>query len=133
MLRWADANATSIAALAEAAECSGAHLRNIFAGRKEASLGLAKRLSEISGGEVPMDAFLRQGCLLVPDTATPAQWTLVGRKGDRPSLEMREDIIQEYATAAAKAFGKGADRRVTFDKARAKDDAKKADKKGKAA
>ena len=81
----------------------------------------------------PMDAFLRQGCLLVPDTATPAQWTLVGRKGDRSSLEMREDIIQEYATAAAKAFGKGADRRVTFDKARAKDDAKKADKKGKAA
>jgi CRISPR-associated protein Csb1 len=81
----------------------------------------------------PLDAFLRQGCLLVPDTATPAQWALVGRKGDRPSLEMREDIIQEYATAAAKAFGKGADRRVTFDKARAKDDAKKADKKGKAA
>ena len=26
----------------------------------------------------PMDAFLRQGCLLVPDTSVPAQWMLVG-------------------------------------------------------
>ena len=59
MLRWAESNAMPIGALAEAAGCSGAHLRNIFAGRKEASLGLAKRLSEISDGSVPMDAFLR--------------------------------------------------------------------------
>ncbi len=59
MLRWATSNEMPISALADAAGCSGAHLRNIFAGRKEASLGLAKRLSEISGGSVPMDAFLR--------------------------------------------------------------------------
>jgi len=59
MLRWAAVNDMSVKDLADAAECSGAHLRNIFAGRKEASLGLAKRLSEISGGVVPMDAFLR--------------------------------------------------------------------------
>lgn len=59
MLSWAKANSWSVRALAEAAECSDAHLRNIFAGRKEASLGLAKRLSGISGGAVPMDAFLR--------------------------------------------------------------------------
>jgi len=59
MMRWADSNGMTVSALAEAADCSGAHLRNIFAGRKEASLGLAKRLSEISGGAVPMDAFLR--------------------------------------------------------------------------
>lgn len=59
MLRWAEDNGMSVNALAEAAECSGAHLRNIFAGRKDASLGLAKRLTEISGGSVPMDAFLR--------------------------------------------------------------------------
>lgn len=45
--------------LAEAVGISDAHLRNIFAGRKEASLGLAKRLSEVSEGTVPMDAFLR--------------------------------------------------------------------------
>ena len=59
MLRWAETNEMTVKQLAEAAECSDAHLRNIFAGRKEASLGLAKRLSEISGGTVPMDAFLK--------------------------------------------------------------------------
>jgi hypothetical protein len=45
--------------LADEADCSDTHLRNIFAGRKDASLSLAKRLSEISGRAVPMDAFLR--------------------------------------------------------------------------
>lgn len=59
MIRWAEANGMSVRSIAEAADCSGAHLRNIFAGRKDASLGLAKRLSEISGGAVPMDAFLK--------------------------------------------------------------------------
>lgn len=59
MLRWAESNGLSVKQVADAAECSDAHLRNIFAGRKEASLGLAKRLSEVSGGAVPMDAFLR--------------------------------------------------------------------------
>ena len=81
----------------------------------------------------PMDAFLRQGCLLVPDAAAPAQWAVVGRRGERSSIEMPDNIIQEYAVAATKAFGKGSNRRVTFDKARAKGDAKKADKKGRAA
>lgn len=59
MLRWAKAKEMSVAQVAEAAECSDAHLRNIFAGRKEASLGLAKRLSEVSGGVIPLDAFLK--------------------------------------------------------------------------
>ena len=59
MLRWAEANDMSVGQLADAAKCSDAHLRNIFAGRREASLGLAVRLSEISGGVVPMDAFLK--------------------------------------------------------------------------
>lgn len=56
---WADDAGVSIRDLAEVAGCSESHLRNLFAGRKEASLGLAKRLSDISGGVVPMDAFLR--------------------------------------------------------------------------
>ncbi|ARQ01911.1 helix-turn-helix domain-containing protein [Pseudorhodoplanes sinuspersici] len=59
MLRWADENGKTVADMATAGGCSESHLRNIFAGRKEASLGLAKRLSEFSGGVVPMDAFLR--------------------------------------------------------------------------
>jgi plasmid maintenance system antidote protein VapI len=59
MLRWIEDNEMSIGQLAEAADCSASHLRNLFAGRKEASLGLACRLSEITDGTVPMDAFLK--------------------------------------------------------------------------
>lgn len=58
MERWLDGR-MSIRELADAAGCSESHLRNLFAGRKEASLSLAKSLSDISGGAVPMDAFLR--------------------------------------------------------------------------
>lgn len=60
MESWAARAGISVGALAEIAECSDSHLRNIFAGRKEASLGLAKRLSDISGGTVPMEAFLKR-------------------------------------------------------------------------
>jgi CRISPR-associated protein Csb1 len=81
----------------------------------------------------PMDAFLRQGCLLVPDSSAPSQWVIVSRTGEQSNIDMSESVTQDYALAAAKAFGKGKDRRVSFDKARAKEDAKKADKKGKAA
>lgn len=80
----------------------------------------------------PMDAFLRQGCLLVPDTDAPAQWMLVGRKGERSAVDLRESLVQDYAREAAGAFGVGASRRVGFDKARAREDARKADKKAKA-
>ena len=59
MLRWVEANEMSIGQLAEAVDCSEAHLRNLFAGRREASLGLANRLSEVTGGTVAMDAFLK--------------------------------------------------------------------------
>jgi len=59
MLRWANGKGMTVSVLAATVGCSEWHLRNIFAGRKEASLGLAKRLSEVSGSEVPMDAFLR--------------------------------------------------------------------------
>lgn len=65
MLRWAKSNEMSVSQVAEAADCSDAHLRNIFAGRKEPSLGLAKKLSEVSGGVIPLDAFLKP----VPDEA----------------------------------------------------------------
>lgn len=63
MAAWGERNGITVPQIAASAGCSVGHLRNIFAGRKEASLGLAKRLSELSGGEVPMDAFLR------PETA----------------------------------------------------------------
>ena len=59
MLRWAEENGKTVRELAEVAGCSDSHLRNILAGRREAKLSGAKRLSEFSGGAVPMDAFVR--------------------------------------------------------------------------
>lgn len=59
MLSWARGRGLSVGEVARAAACSEWHLRNICAGRKEASLALAKRLSVVSNNEVPMDAFLR--------------------------------------------------------------------------
>jgi CRISPR-associated protein Csb1 len=79
----------------------------------------------------PMDGFLRQGCLLVPDTEAPAQWELVDRKGGRTRIEFKEATLQEYALKVADAFGKRDNKRVSFDKARAKEDVRKADKKAK--
>jgi CRISPR-associated protein Csb1 len=85
----------------------------------------------------PIDPFLRQGCLLVPDEEAPPKWKLVDRRGKRSEVPLTESIAKDYATTAATkaewAFGVGPNRRVSFDKARAKEDAKKADKKGKAA
>jgi len=80
----------------------------------------------------PMDAFLRQGCLLVSDTDNPSQWMLVERRGERSAVALEEGVVRAYAQSAAKAFGVGQTRRVSFDSKRAKDDARKADKKAKA-
>jgi CRISPR-associated protein Csb1 len=80
----------------------------------------------------PMDAFLRQGCLLVPDTNVPAQWALVGRRGERSPVALEESAVLTYAESKAKAFGVGQPQSVTFNKDLAKQDAKKADKKAKA-
>lgn len=71
MLAWAERNGMTIPDVATSVQCSEWHLRNIFAGRKEASLGLAKRLSELSGNEVPMDAFLRPATAPEPFEARP--------------------------------------------------------------
>lgn len=77
----------------------------------------------------PFDPFLRQGCLLVPDEKTPGQWKQVGRNGARVAVALTEDAAKKYAENAAQSYGVGPDRAVSFDKARAKEDAKKADKK----
>ena len=80
----------------------------------------------------PMDAFLRQGCLLVPDATASSQWSLVGRKGERSIVGITEALVHDYALAAAKAFGVGESKRVSFEKTLAERDARKADKKAKA-
>src|SRR5262249_32897275 len=81
---------------------------------------------------LPCDPFLRQGCLLVPNDKAPAQWMLVDRDGQRSSVRLSEEIARKYAKSAAEKFGVGPGHKVSFDKARAKEDVKKADKKNKA-
>jgi CRISPR-associated protein Csb1 len=91
-------------------------------------------LSLLAASE-PVDAFLRQGCLLVPDTGAPAEWTSVERSGERVEIAIDRDSLLEYARRSARAFGVGESRRVNFNPAMAKADlaedkaAKKAAKK----
>lgn len=80
----------------------------------------------------PLDPFLRQGCLIVPDAAAEPQWMLVERSGARKSVALTESVARDYAVTAAKGFGVGPSRKLPFDKERAKEDARKADKKAKA-
>jgi CRISPR-associated protein Csb1 len=73
----------------------------------------------------PQDGYLRQGCLLTPAAGAPAKWNLVRRDGSREEVKLDPDIALEYARVAADVFGVGADRRVTFERERAKADVKK--------
>jgi CRISPR-associated protein Csb1 len=77
----------------------------------------------------PMDAFLRQGCLLVPDGDQPSSWTVVGRTGERTAVAISEGVALAYAQEAAKRFGVGESRSVTFDKGLAKGDVAPSEKK----
>lgn len=76
----------------------------------------------------PMDAFLRQGCLLVPSDTAPMKAVVVGRTGTRTPVALTDTEILQYAQNAAKAFGVGESRSVAFDKALAKTDRAKAEK-----
>ena len=73
----------------------------------------------------PLDGFLRAGCLLTLDPDDPGGWHAVARDGTREPITLDETVAIEYARAAAHGFGVGESRRVTFDKRRAQDDAKK--------
>lgn len=81
----------------------------------------------------PVDPFLRQGCLIVPDPMAAVEWSLVDRRGQREVVGLTEEVSRGYACEAAKAFGVGSSRRLAFSKERAREDAKKSDKKSKAA
>ncbi|WP_031388715.1 type I-G CRISPR-associated RAMP protein Csb1/Cas7g [Desulfonatronum thiodismutans] len=91
-------------------------------------LGLA-----LVAATAPLDPFLRQGCLLVPDVNSPAQWMVVERTGERKPVDLNKDIALKFAEVASKNFGVGPSYKVMFDRDRAKEDAKKADKKSKTA
>ena len=78
----------------------------------------------------PLDPFLRQGCLLVPDPDKTAKWSLVERNGSRTPNNLNEQTALNYAEIAAVAFGVGPSRQLSFNKKLAQEDAKK-DKKAK--
>ena len=80
----------------------------------------------------PLDPFLRQGCLLVPDPDKTAEWSLVERSGKRIAAPLNEQTALNYAKTAAEAFGVGRSRQLSFNKKLAQEDAKKdKDKKAK--
>lgn len=84
------------------------------------TLGLA-----LVAASEPQDAFLRQGCLIVPDPEQAAQWVCVDRLGERKVLALTAEKVLSFATDAARAFEPGADRSVPFDAKLAKADLKK--------
>ena len=106
-------------------------LRRLEGGNTQALRRYILGLSLVAA-TAPLDPFLRQGCLLVPDAETAPQWKLVKRDGMRQEVELSEDLACSYASAAAKSFGVGEGKAVSFDKELAKKDAKQADKKSKA-
>ena len=77
----------------------------------------------------PLDGFLRQGCSLVPDEKTPAEWVAVARDGARSSVGLSAAVAIDYAEGAANRFGVGPNRSVTFKKELAQADLKELDKK----
>ena len=72
----------------------------------------------------PLDPFLRQGCLLVPDPKKTAEWSLVERDGSRTPENLNEQTALSYAKTAAEAFGVGPSRRLSFSRELAREDAK---------
>ncbi len=85
-------------------------------------------LSLVAAAE-PLDGFLRQGCLLTPDPATPANWEAVSRDGKRTTVDLTPTLARDYATIAAHAFGVGPSKRLAFRKDLAKADLNEGDKK----
>jgi CRISPR-associated protein Csb1 len=77
----------------------------------------------------PLDGFLRQGCLLVPDEKAPAGWFAVARDGLRTPIGLSPAVALGYAEDAANKFGVGPNRRVAFKRELAQADLKELDKK----
>jgi CRISPR-associated protein Csb1 len=67
----------------------------------------------------PPSVYLRQGCNLVRDPEKPCEFVEVNADGRRTDAKLDHEGAMEYAIAAAKAFGVGSGRSVTFNKATA--------------
>ena len=102
-----------------------AALRLLFAGKDEKKtlalrryiLGLA-----LTAFTYNPSRYLRQGCLLVLDPERPREFVEVHSTGVRRPVSLTHEEALNYAIAAAKAFGVGESKSVSFDKERAKKD-----------
>lgn len=109
-------------------------LRKLQAGNDDETKKLRRYLLGLSlvAATAPMDGFLRQGCLLVPDE-TPAKWKRVDRDGKRIEIELTHDLAKTYASAMATAFvvgeSKAGEQAVKFNRDAAKNDAAEGNKK----
>lgn len=83
-------------------------------------LGLA-----VAAATMPLNGFLRQGCLVTPDPDAPAIWTAVSRDGARQTIDLDEEVAFDFARRAAEDFGVSASRSFAFDNELAKTDAKR--------
>jgi CRISPR-associated protein Csb1 len=85
---------------------------------------------------VPIDGFLRQGCLLTLKPGEVGRWEAVWRDGTRTPLSLTAELARRYAEYATNRFGVGANKQARFNKERAKadvaDGGKKKQKDGKA-
>lgn len=112
-----------------------AALRLLHAGSDSAATLALRRyilgLALVAFTRLP-SGYLRQGTILVLDPDKPREFVEVLPNGKRIPATVTHEQALSYATAAAKAFGVGADRTEAFDPERAKEDLKpKKDKPGK--
>lgn len=99
-------------------------LRRIQAGGEDETKKLRRYLLGLSlvAATAPLDGFLRQGCLLVPDMAQ--SWQCVNRDGKREDTTLSHDLAKSYAQTKAEKYGVVAETRtVPFNKEFAKADA----------
>jgi len=91
---------------------------------KDGKLGLQRYVLGLAlvAATEPLDGFLRQGCLLVPDATHPSPWLEVARTGERTEIQLDSSAVREFARVAASEFGVGENRTVAFDPKLAKAD-----------
>lgn len=96
------------------------------AGDKEKTLALRRYILGLAlvAFTYPAAGYLRQGCLLVldDDPKEPHQFVEVFADGKREKCKITHEDALAFATEAAKAFGVGEGRDVSFDPVRAKND-----------